>query len=213
MGVKQGLGVLLEAANLLKQAKNIIFLLVGDGAARRQLEERAAALELTNLKFLPLQSDEQFMEMLATTDLSVVTQQRTVSDIAFPSKIVTVLSAALPVVASVSASSDVARVVEESGGGVVVEPEDAGQLAQAVGQLSCDLNRISKMKISARRYAMAHWSPERVLPLMEAELLKASAHTIVSPVPRLERPRAPLPNVATDQMNFTTERVLSDSDD
>src|SRR3984893_7133499 len=93
MGVKQGLEVVLEAAALLKDRKNVAFLLVGSGAMKSQLQERAAALRLENLKFLPLQSEQRFREMLATTDLALVTQQRTVSDIAFPSKTVTLLSA------------------------------------------------------------------------------------------------------------------------
>jgi len=174
MGVKQGLEVVLEAAALLKDAKNIVFLMVGSGAMKAQLEERAAVMRLENVKFLPLLSEQRFREMLATTDLALVTQQRSVSDIAFPSKTVTLLAAGCPVVASVSASSEVARVIEASEGGVVVKPEEPAILAQSIDQLSRDAGQLSVMKARARRYAMEQWSPERVLPIMEAELLKAA---------------------------------------
>ena len=173
MGVKQGLEVVLEAAALLKDG-NIVFLMVGSGAMKAQLEERAAGLGLENVKFLPLQGEERFREMLATTDLALVTQQRTVSDIAFPSKTVTLLAAGCPVVASVSASSEVARVIEASEGGVVVKPEEPAILAQTIAELSRNAGRLSAMKARARRYAVEQWSPERVLPIMEAELLKAA---------------------------------------
>jgi colanic acid biosynthesis glycosyl transferase WcaI len=174
MGVKQGLEVVLEAAARLKDRKDIAFLLVGTGAMKAQLEERAAALRLENLKFLPLQSEERFREMLATTDLALVTQQRTVSDIAFPSKTVTLLSAGCPVLASVSSSSEVARVIETSEGGVVVEPEDPPILAQTIDQLSRNAGQLSVMKSRGRRYAMEQWLPDRVLPIMEAELMEAA---------------------------------------
>jgi colanic acid biosynthesis glycosyl transferase WcaI len=173
MGVKQGLEVVLEAAALLKDG-NIVFLMVGSGAMKAQLEERAAGLGLENVKFLPLLGEERFREMLATTDLALVTQQRTVSDIAFPSKTVTLLAAGCPVLASVSASSEVARVIEASEGGVVVKPEEPAILAQSIAELSRNAGRLSAMKARARRYAVEQWSPERVLPIMEAELVKAA---------------------------------------
>lgn len=174
MGVKQGLDVVLQAAAILKDAKDIAFLLVGDGAMKSQLEERAAALQLQNLKFLPLQSEQRFLELLGATNLALITQQRTVSDIAFPSKTVTLLSAGCPVVASVNAKSEVARVVKSSGAGLVLEPENAAMLAQTIHELSDDAGRCGRMKIMARAYASGHWCPDRVLPLMEAELLKVA---------------------------------------
>ena len=54
MGVKQGLGVILDAAALNRDDESTVFLIVGDGAVRSQIQERAKALELCNVRFLPL---------------------------------------------------------------------------------------------------------------------------------------------------------------
>ncbi len=205
MGVKQGLEVVLEAAALLKDRKNIAFLLVGSGAVKAQLEERAAALRLENLKFLPLQSEQRFLQMLATTDLALVTQQRTVSDIAFPSKTVTLLSAGCPVLASVSSSSEVARVIEMSEGGVVVEPEEPAILAQTIEQLSRNAGQLSVMKSRGRRYAIEQWAPNRVLPIMEAELMIAARMPEGSGVA--------LGKTGPATTNLAAERILPDGDD
>jgi colanic acid biosynthesis glycosyl transferase WcaI len=209
MGVKQGLEVVLEAAALLKDRKNVAFLLVGSGAMKSQLEERAAALRLENLKFLPLQSEQRFAQMLATTDLGLVTQQRTGSDIAFPSKTVTLLSAGCPVLASVSASSEVARVIETSEGGIVVEPEEPAILAQTIDQLSRNAGQLSVMKSRGRRYAIEQWSPDRVLPIMEAELLKAARMPEGSGRAQLGLFGKTVPATT----NVAAERILSDGDD
>jgi colanic acid biosynthesis glycosyl transferase WcaI len=209
MGVKQGLEVVLEAAALLKDRKNVAFLLVGSGAMKSQLQERAAALRLENLKFLPLQSEQRFREMLATTDLGLVTQQRTGSDIAFPSKTVTLLSAGCPVLASVSASSEVARVIETSEGGVVVEPEEPAILAQTIDQLSRNAGQLSVMKSRGRRYAIEQWSPDRVLPIMEAALLKAARMPESSGRGHFGLFGKTVPATT----NLTAERILSDADD
>jgi colanic acid biosynthesis glycosyl transferase WcaI len=209
MGVKQGLEVVLEAAALLKDRKQVAFLLVGSGAIKSQLEERAVALRLDNLKFLPLQSEQRFREMLATTDLAVVTQQRTVSDIAFPSKTVTLLSAGCPVLASVSSSSEVARVIETSEGGVVVKPEEPAILAQTIDQLSRNAGQLSAMKSQARRYAKEQWSPDRVLPIMEAELLKAARMPEGSGRAQLGL----FGKMGPATTNFAAECILPDADD
>ena len=174
MGVKQGLDVILGAAKLTESDPSITYLIVGDGAARPELERKAEELDLKNIRFLPLQSWEMFQQMLAAADLALITQQKSVSDIVFPSKTVTLLAAGCPVIASVNGESEIARVVHASGAGVVVAPEDAQALANAVYALRRDDE--SRMIMSARgtRYAQEHWDGGRVLPAMEHEFMRAA---------------------------------------
>jgi colanic acid biosynthesis glycosyl transferase WcaI len=113
MGAKQGLEVVVEAARLSRDDPGILYLLVGDGAERPALESRVQALNLPNLRFLSLQPRARFLELLAQSDVCMVTQRRTVADVVFPSKMITILAAARPVIASVGAGSEVARVIAQ----------------------------------------------------------------------------------------------------
>jgi colanic acid biosynthesis glycosyl transferase WcaI len=171
MGVKQGLDVVLAAAERSRDCPEIVYLLIGDGAARPALEARAAAIGLSNLRILPLQPAEVFREVLAATDLALVTQQRAVADIVFPSKVLTLLAAGKPVVSALNASSEVARVVTEAGAGVITAAEDPGALATAVRTLRGDADRRHRMGAQGRAYAWAHWERERILSAMEQQLL------------------------------------------
>jgi len=171
MGVKQGLEVVLDAARITADNKQIRYLLVGDGAARPALEAKAASMGLSNLEILPLQSRERFLELLASSGLCLVTQQANVADIVFPSKVLTLLAAGRPVVASVSAASEVARVVVEAGAGRVVPAEDPRQLASAIVELWQSPARLEAMCAAGRAYAAAHWKRETVLQELEAGLL------------------------------------------
>ena len=128
MGVKQGLEVILEAAARSRQRPDLHYLFVGDGAMRPQLEEQARVRQLANVQFLPLLPAEEFQQMLAATGIALITQQRIVSNIVFPSKTVTLLCAGCPVIAAVNSESEVARAVLNSQAGVVVEPENADAL-------------------------------------------------------------------------------------
>ena len=128
MGVKQGLDAVLDAALQLKEHEKLS-LFAGDGAMKSHLKKRVAALALDNVRFLPVQEKAEFLQMLAAVELALIVQQSTVSDIVFPSKTVTLLSAARPIVASVSAECETGRVIRRSGAGVVIE---AGN-AEAIG--------------------------------------------------------------------------------
>src|ERR1700682_1649791 len=138
MGVKQGLDVVVDVALRLREQRDFVFLLAGDGAMKSRLEERAGVLKLANVRFLPLQEQAEFLQMLAATDVGLIVQQSTVSDIVFPSKTVTLLSAARPVIASVSDKSEIGRTILGSRGGVVIKPEDPDLLADAVRSFAAD---------------------------------------------------------------------------
>jgi colanic acid biosynthesis glycosyl transferase WcaI len=174
MGVKQGLNVVLEAAHQLRHCSAVTFLLAGDGAMRSQLEVRARALQLDNVRFLPLLERPQFLQMLAAIDMALIVQQSTVSDIAFPSKTVTLLSAARPIGAAVTAGSEIGRVLRQSEGGVVTEPERSDGLAATIQDLFRHPRKRAAMGESGRRYARQHWDESRLLPLFAAQLTQAA---------------------------------------
>ena len=173
MGVKQGLDVVLDTALQLREQRDITFLLAGDGAMKSHLQSRAQALKLDNVKFLSVQERTEFLQMLAAIDMALIVQQSTVTDIVFPSKTVTLMSAARPVVAAVGARSEIERVIRESGGGVVTEPENSDALASSVQDLSRDPERRSAMGECGRRYARQHWDEARVLSTFESHMAKA----------------------------------------
>jgi colanic acid biosynthesis glycosyl transferase WcaI len=172
MGVKQGLDVIVSAAQLSQDRPEVVYLFAGDGAVRKDTESRAAALRLGNVRFLPVQPREQLFQMLTAADLCLITQQRTVADIVFPSKTATFMAAGCPIVASVNAGSAVASILEQSCAGLVVTPEDPVRLLGAITSLQGDSLRRGEMCEAGRRFAREHWDEKVILPKMESELLR-----------------------------------------
>lgn len=170
MGVKQGLEIVVEAARLSAAEKAITYLLVGDGAARANVQARAGSLGLSNLHFLPFQPRERFFELLTRANVCLVTQRRTVADVVFPSKVLTLLAAARPVIASVGADSEVSRVIAESGAGMTIAPEDPRALADAVATLRANPLVRERMGRAGRVYARERWEREGVLKSTEQRL-------------------------------------------
>jgi colanic acid biosynthesis glycosyl transferase WcaI len=130
---------------------------------------------LSNLTFVPLLPDEQFLDMLAASDISLVTQQKSVADIVFPSKVITLMSSARAIVASVSPGSEVARVLKEADAGVLVAPEDPGALLEAILALRDDAARRNNLGARGRMFAERFWEKRRTLSSLEAQLVAVAA--------------------------------------
>lgn len=183
IGVKQGLDVILDVAALSREDAGMQYLIVGDGADLERIARRAGEMGLENVRFLPLLDATEFRGLLATSDVCLVTQRRSVSDIVFPSKTVTYLAAGCAVIAAVNAESEVAQCIWESGAGRVVQPEDGPALREAIDGLR--RGGLEECRTAARAYARQRWSAERVLGFLERSLT-AVCETAPAPLAKQE---------------------------
>ena len=171
MGVKQGLGVVLEAAARTRD-EAITYLMIGSGADRPRLEKLASEMKLSNVRFMPVLPDSEFAAALSAADLALVCQQKCVSDIFFPSKTITYLAAGKPVFASVNRDSRVASTVLEAEAGEVLAPEDPDALATRVLAAYRERSKLSSWSRAAHRFARERWEPRGVLRRWEQELIR-----------------------------------------
>ncbi len=137
VGMKQGLGVLLEAAAAVPaDAPPVTWVVAGDGAGKEALVALAAERGVSTLRFLPLQPDEAFVEMLIAADVCVITQQKGTGQFFFPSKLLTALGRAKPILAVADDASELARAVAEADMGLVVPPDDPAAVAAAAARMA-----------------------------------------------------------------------------
>jgi colanic acid biosynthesis glycosyl transferase WcaI len=168
LGEKQGLEIVISAAEELRGEKNLYFVFVGDGAARAGLESLARGKGLNNVKFFPLQPYAKVPELLAMADLLLVIQKRAASDLVMPSKLTAILSAGGAAIVTVDSGTSLYDVIESAKIGIVAEPEDADALGGAIKR---NIDRdLSGMRERARRYAVRALNREAVLAGLE-ELL------------------------------------------
>lgn len=135
VGTAQGLGLLLEAADRLRDLPALQFVVIGDGVERRALEAQAAAQGLDNVRFLGSRPPEAAAAYLAYANAVLLPLLRNpVYEITIPSKTYAYLATGRPIV--VSAAGDVAELVRSTGAGLVCPPEDPDALAQAIRRLA-----------------------------------------------------------------------------
>lgn len=132
IGLVSGAGVVLEAARQLKDYSEILFLMVGDGYGKEEVQTRAQRLGQANLRFLPFQPRERLSELQATADVSLVTLAPGRGRTSVPSKTLGYMAAGRPVVASLDLDCDTADMIRKAQCGVVAPPGDGKALAHAV---------------------------------------------------------------------------------
>jgi colanic acid biosynthesis glycosyl transferase WcaI len=116
-----------------------------------------------NVIFLPVQPYNRLGELLATADVAVIPQKPGVNDIVLPSKLSNIMASQRPVVVAASADSELGRIVNESGGGLVVSQEDPAQLAQTILHLHRSPDICIKLAINGRRYMENHLAHRAIL--------------------------------------------------
>lgn len=132
MGFSQGLNSVLEAAKLLEPVPRIQFLLVGNGAGRESALAQFARTKLGNVRFMPYQPAEILPEMYGAADVCLIPLRRGFASESVPSKLYTIMAAGKPSIASVDFDSDTASLLNRTGAGLCVEPENPQALADAV---------------------------------------------------------------------------------
>jgi colanic acid biosynthesis glycosyl transferase WcaI len=174
MGNKQGLETVLDAAEKTAATHpDAIFLLVGEGAAKSGLEERARNRGLRNVLFKPLQPLADLPSLLAMADLHLVVQKRGAADAVMPSKLTGILSVGGQALITADPETELGRLVQGNPGmAFLVEPENASALAEAIARLLTSSKGANGINHLARAYAEKHLGIKAVLNNFEQELLK-----------------------------------------
>ena len=178
-GFSQRLETIIRVAELLCSYKDMQFIFWGDGPEKSGLKAMVQAKHLSNVQFFPSQPSSRMPEVLTSVDVSVVPLARTeLFKGALPSKLFEALGAGVPVVAAVEGEAK--SLVEASGGGIVIEPENAQQMAEAIICLYRDGGLREKLSIEGRSYVAMHYNRKTIAERFEKLLLavkSSSLHT------------------------------------
>lgn len=160
LAYSQDLDMVLDAAKSLDSEPDIKWLIVGDGVERERLVSRASEMGLANVKFIPMLSREEYPELLYASDVCLATLKPEVKTPVVPSKIMSIMAAAKPVVAAMDLAGDAPRLIRDADCGFALPPADAEALARTIVELKADAANCRRLGLNGRTYAEAHLSIE-----------------------------------------------------
>jgi colanic acid biosynthesis glycosyl transferase WcaI len=171
IGIIQGLDAVVRAAALLPRDSAFLISLIGDGADKARLRQLALSLNVGDrIEFLDRHPAEEMPALMNAGDaLLVHLKSSMVSHWTIPTKIFAYMSAGRPVIIAMDGPG--ADMVRDSGAGIVVPPEDATALSQAIRSLrDLPLEDRAAMGRRGREYLLANFSKKKVLALYEQKL-------------------------------------------
>ncbi len=178
MGNKQGLEIVVEAAQQLAGLENLHFVFCGEGPARQKLEKLLQRRKTIHL--LPLQPLEKLNELLNLADIHLLPQRADAADLVMPSKLTGMFASGRAVIATAHAGTQLAAVLNNRG--IVVPPEDAAALASAIHELADSQSLRALLGRNAREYAVNQLEKNEVLGRFEQQLTQRATFSAASPL-------------------------------
>jgi colanic acid biosynthesis glycosyl transferase WcaI len=141
--------------------------IAGGGALENEVRRE---IRSNRVEWLGLVSSQRLEEELQVAALGLVTQRRGIAEFNVPSKLMTLMARGLPILAIVPPGSEVARIVERSGGGWIADSAQPNKAARLVAAIVGDRGELERRAGAARAFAEKHFSIEHVAAQFEAVL-------------------------------------------
>lgn len=132
IGVMQNVELIIEAAALLKDERDVFFHIIGDGAYRKKLEAKANELGLVNVKFWDMLGSAHAPSIYASASVNVIPLVKDVYKTALPSKTATCFAAGSPIILCIGTESKFAQMAQRETDCLSVDSDDADGLKKAI---------------------------------------------------------------------------------
>ncbi|PPJ49399.1 colanic acid biosynthesis glycosyltransferase WcaI [Rhizobium sp. KAs_5_22] len=143
IGAKQGLNILLEAAERLADEKRIHFVIAGEGPNKAELKARYG--HLGNVRFLPFQPYARLNAFLNMPDLHVLPQEPDAADLVLPSKLGGMLASGRRVLVTANENTELAEFLGEAS--ILIAPGNAELMAARIRSARDEVDSSYSMRI------------------------------------------------------------------
>jgi len=169
-GVSNDLEVVLQTAAITASNPGIVYVLVGDGKEKANLQNTAREMGLDNVLFVPPVPKDKMSGVMAAADACIaILKPVDMYKTTYPNKVFDYMAAGRPVLCAIDGV--IREVVETAGAGIYVQPGDAQALAHAVIYLSNHQPEGYQMGMNGREYVIEHFNRSKNAVEMENLLL------------------------------------------
>jgi glycosyltransferase involved in cell wall biosynthesis len=161
MGMAHGLDTIIDAAaDLQRTDPTVAFLMIGEGADKGRILALARGRGLNNMRFVDQQAREKIPAYIAASDVCLVPLKKTeLFKTVIPTKMLEFMACARPVILGVDGQAR--QVLEEANAGLVIEPENPGELASAIRYLAANSRFAEELGRRGRDYVVRNFSRDQ----------------------------------------------------
>jgi len=171
VGLAENLEVIIDAAEVLKDEKNIFFYIIGEGPNKQKLKNRKKQKKIDNISFIDEISRKDIHNYLYQADCGVVPlRDLKLFHGALPSKIFDYLACDLPILVGIE--GEARKLVNESKTGLYYEPENSTDLAAKIMYLYNNQKILKEFSQNARPFVEENFTRKKLAKKLEKILLE-----------------------------------------
>lgn len=175
LGMKHNPDLLLQLALHFREQPDVRVVVISEGPGGKWLRAQKEQLSVDNLLLLPFQPFEEMPQVLGSADVLLAILDSGAGVFSVPSKVLTYLCAARPLLLAVPPENLAARIVARNSMGLLASPTDVGAFIDAADRLLTNTSERNAYGKHARNYAETHFDISRITDRFETVLGATSA--------------------------------------
>jgi len=170
IGYTQNMDLLLDVAKeallrspqggRLNHERAIHFIIIGEGAAKADVERRIKDEGIDNVTVLPFQPYEDIASVFSLGDVGLIISKPGVGSNSVPSKTWNIMAAERPILASFDRDSELCTLIDRLGCGVIAEAGSKEQLVDSIRTLYSNRELCNEFGKTGRQYVLDHLTKE-----------------------------------------------------
>ncbi len=185
LGLAHSFDEFLEAARRLRNRSDIVFLFVGDGPRKREVEAARDSEGLSSIRLIDPVPRDWLHASLSLADVHLISMRPQMNGIVVPGKLYGAMAAGRPIVFIGPEHCEPADTIRNAGCGFTLPSGDASSLVSSLELLSSDPSLARRMGERARSSFIAHFE-QRLCCMRWCELIE---ETLAPPPPDRTIPR------------------------
>lgn len=137
LGRTHNVEIFTELARRIRNPK-VIFVIIGEGDGRKNVEENIRNLNLSNCLLLPLQPVDRIKYSFSAADIAMVSLSADASMLSLPSKTFSFMSAGLPLLCLAGEDSELMKLVSKYDNGKCYAPEKLEAIADFIEEMALE---------------------------------------------------------------------------
>lgn len=159
-GLANDLSQIINVAKLLKNNKNILFVLVGDGMEKNKLIKKAELENLDNIQFIDSVPKEKVVDFINASDVCTAVLQP-VFTTTYPNKVFDYMACAKPIILPINGACR-ELVVEQAKAGIFVEPGNAREFKKAILFFYKNHEKLEKLGVNGYNFVRENFDRKKL---------------------------------------------------
>ncbi len=153
IGHSQNMELLIETASLIRVSlPNVRFVVIGEGAAKQEVQKTIRERKLDNILMFPFQDYSLIAQVFSLGDVGLIISKPGIGGSSVPSKTWSILAAEKPILASFDQNSELSKLVRKINCGIVADAGNKEELIEGIKSLYQDKNLRETMGKRGKAY-------------------------------------------------------------